>query len=107
MAVVGAVREDAAALGASSAYSTVVQGYRVTAVGEVPPDTVRAIAQAIRNRGPAPATTASCERRCHRQRGRDCTRTRVAGVPAGHARCAGRAGAAACGHDAAAVAHAP
>lgn len=47
--------EDAAALGASSAYSTVVQGYRVTAVGEVPPETVRVIAQAIRNAGPAAA----------------------------------------------------
>lgn len=55
----GAVREDAAALGASSAYSTVVQGYRVTAVGEVPPETVRVIAQAIRNLGPAPATPAA------------------------------------------------
>jgi hypothetical protein len=36
----------------SSAYSTVVQGYRVTAVGEVPPDTVRAIAQSIRTARP-------------------------------------------------------
>jgi sigma-E factor negative regulatory protein RseB len=51
----GAAREDAAALGASSAYSLVVQGYRVTAVGEVPPETVRVIAQAIRNAGPSAA----------------------------------------------------
>jgi sigma-E factor negative regulatory protein RseB len=47
--------EDAATLGASSAYSTVVQGYRVTAVGEVPPETVRLIAQAIRNAAPPAA----------------------------------------------------
>ncbi|HEY3809432.1 MAG TPA: MucB/RseB C-terminal domain-containing protein [Steroidobacteraceae bacterium] len=53
----GTVREDAAALGASSAFSTVVQGYRVTAVGEVPPETVRVIAQAIRNAVPAPVVS--------------------------------------------------
>jgi sigma-E factor negative regulatory protein RseB len=45
-------RDDAARLGTSAAYSTVVQGYRVTAVGEVPPDTVRAIALSIRTAGP-------------------------------------------------------
>jgi sigma-E factor negative regulatory protein RseB len=44
--------EDAATLGISSAFSTVVQGYRVTAVGEVPPDTVRTIARSIRTAGP-------------------------------------------------------
>jgi sigma-E factor negative regulatory protein RseB len=43
--------DDAATLGTSSAYSTVVQGYRVTAVGEVPPETVRVIARAIHNAG--------------------------------------------------------
>jgi sigma-E factor negative regulatory protein RseB len=43
--------DDAATLGTSSAYSTVVQGYRVTAVGEVPPETVRVIARAIHNTG--------------------------------------------------------
>jgi hypothetical protein len=42
------VHDDAASLGTSSAYSTSAQGYRVTAVGEVPPDTVRAIAMSIR-----------------------------------------------------------
>jgi len=46
-------QDDEASLGTSSAYSTVVQGYRVTAVGEVPPDTVRAIALSIRTAGPA------------------------------------------------------
>jgi sigma-E factor negative regulatory protein RseB len=51
--------DDAATIGSSSAYSTFVQGYRVTAVGEVPPDTVRAIAQAIRTAGPAPSTSES------------------------------------------------
>ena len=36
-----------------------VQGYRVTAVGEVPPETVRAIAQSIRTAGPAPSMSES------------------------------------------------
>jgi len=49
------VSDDAATIGSSSAYSTVVQGYRVTAVGEVPPDTVRAIAQSIRAPAPEPS----------------------------------------------------
>ncbi len=53
------VTDDAATIGSSSAYSTVVQGYRVTAVGEVPPDTVRAIAQSIRTAGPAPSMAES------------------------------------------------
>jgi sigma-E factor negative regulatory protein RseB len=35
---------DVTQLGSSSAWSTTVQGYRVTAIGEVPPDTLRAIA---------------------------------------------------------------
>jgi hypothetical protein len=48
---VGSTHDDEARLGTSSAYSTVVQGYRVTAVGEVPPETVRAIAQSIRTVG--------------------------------------------------------
>lgn len=54
-----AQHDDAARLGTSSAYSTTVQGYRVTAVGEVPPDTVRAIAQSIRTAttSPGPAYT--------------------------------------------------
>jgi sigma-E factor negative regulatory protein RseB len=41
--------DDAATLGSSSAFSTFIEGYRVTAVGEVPPDTVRAIARSIRS----------------------------------------------------------
>lgn len=41
---VDAMAAEVARLGSSSAYSTVVQGYRVTAVGEVPPETLRAIA---------------------------------------------------------------
>jgi sigma-E factor negative regulatory protein RseB len=44
--------DDAATLGTSSAYSTVADGYRVTAVGEVPPETVRVIARAIHNAAP-------------------------------------------------------
>src|ERR1700733_7355798 len=51
--------DDAATIGSSSAYSTVVQGYRVTAVGEVPPDTVRAIAQSIRPAAPSPSMAES------------------------------------------------
>jgi sigma-E factor negative regulatory protein RseB len=44
--------DDSATLGTSSAYSTVAKGYRVTAVGEVPPETVRVIARAMHNAGP-------------------------------------------------------
>ena len=55
----GEATDDAATIGSSSAYSTVVQGYRVTAVGEVPPDTVRTIAQSIRTAGPAPTVAES------------------------------------------------
>jgi sigma-E factor negative regulatory protein RseB len=57
--VAGPGMDDAATIGSSSAYSTVVQGYRVTAVGEVPPDTVRAIAQSIRTAGPVPSMSES------------------------------------------------
>jgi sigma-E factor negative regulatory protein RseB len=53
-----AVREDEVAIGASSAYSVTMRGYRVTAVGEVPADTVRVIAQAIRNPSPAMVSAA-------------------------------------------------
>ena len=46
-------------LGSSSALSTEVDGHKVTAIGEVPPDTVRAIARSLRggfapSAGPAP-----------------------------------------------------
>jgi sigma-E factor negative regulatory protein RseB len=39
---------DSTSLGSSSAFSTTVDGHRVTAIGEVPPDTVRAIARSLR-----------------------------------------------------------
>jgi sigma-E factor negative regulatory protein RseB len=54
-----AQHDDAVRLGSSSAYSTTVQGYRVTAIGEVPPETVRAIALSIRTatNTPSPAYT--------------------------------------------------
>jgi sigma-E factor negative regulatory protein RseB len=39
---------DATSVGSSSAFSTTVDGHRVTAIGEVPPDTVRAIARSLR-----------------------------------------------------------
>ena len=47
---------DSTSLGSSSAFSTTVDGHRVTAIGEVPPDTVRAIARSLRpaTDGPAP-----------------------------------------------------
>jgi sigma-E factor negative regulatory protein RseB len=38
---------QSATVGSSSAYSTVVDGHKVTAVGEVPPDTVRLIATEV------------------------------------------------------------
>jgi sigma-E factor negative regulatory protein RseB len=42
---------EAATLGTSSAYSTLISGYRITAVGEVPPQTVREIVQSLRSTG--------------------------------------------------------
>jgi len=39
---------DSASVGSSSAFSTTVDGHRITAIGEVPPDTVRAIARSLR-----------------------------------------------------------
>lgn len=43
----GAAMSGPARLGSSSAFSTTVRGYQVTAVGEVPPETVRYIASAV------------------------------------------------------------
>lgn len=40
--------EGAAQMGASAAYTARVEGHRVTAVGEVPPATVKAIAESVR-----------------------------------------------------------
>jgi sigma-E factor negative regulatory protein RseB len=45
---------EAATVGSSSAFSTVVDGYKVTAVGEVPPETVRFIASQVKSLGPSP-----------------------------------------------------
>jgi sigma-E factor negative regulatory protein RseB len=39
--------EDSSQLGSSATYTTLVEGHRVTAIGEVPPATVRAIALAL------------------------------------------------------------
>jgi sigma-E factor negative regulatory protein RseB len=47
---------QAAAVGSSSAYSTVVDGHKVTAVGEVPPATVQLIANQVKAQAPAAAT---------------------------------------------------
>ncbi|MBS0580986.1 MAG: MucB/RseB C-terminal domain-containing protein [Proteobacteria bacterium] len=47
---------ETAMVGSSSAFSTVVDGHKVTAVGEVPPATVQAIATQVKAEGiPAPA----------------------------------------------------
>jgi sigma-E factor negative regulatory protein RseB len=51
------VAEESARLGSSSVYSTVMGGRKVTAVGEVPPATVRSIASSFSSQGPAPITT--------------------------------------------------
>ena len=40
--------------GSTSAFSTVIEGHKVTAVGEVPPETVRAIANSVKS-APLPA----------------------------------------------------
>jgi len=45
------VEEETATVGSSSAYSTVSNGRKVTAVGEVPPATVRFIANSVRAQG--------------------------------------------------------
>jgi sigma-E factor negative regulatory protein RseB len=44
-----------ATVGSSSAFSTVVDGHKITAVGEVPPATVRFIASQLKAQGSAPA----------------------------------------------------
>jgi len=48
------VTEESARLGSSSVYSTFMGGRKVTAVGEVPPATVRSIASSFSSQGPAP-----------------------------------------------------
>ena len=48
------VTEESARLGSSSVYSTVMGGRKVTAVGEVPPATVRSIASSFSSQGPTP-----------------------------------------------------
>lgn len=45
---------EAATVGSSSAFSTVVDGHKITAVGEVPPATVQFIATQVKAQGPAP-----------------------------------------------------
>jgi sigma-E factor negative regulatory protein RseB len=39
--------DESARVGSSSAFSTVIDGHKVTAVGEVPPATVRFIANSV------------------------------------------------------------
>ncbi len=45
---------ESATVGSSSAFSTFVDGHKITAVGEVPPATVQAIATQVKAEGPAP-----------------------------------------------------
>src|SRR3984893_18649077 len=47
-----AVPESSARVGSSSAFSTVIDGHKITAVGEVPPDTVRFIANQLKAQEP-------------------------------------------------------
>jgi sigma-E factor negative regulatory protein RseB len=49
------VTEESSRVGSSSVYSTVMGGRKVTAVGEVPPATVRSIASSFSSQGTAPA----------------------------------------------------
>src|SRR5438477_4477857 len=56
---------ESGAVGSSSAFSTVIDGHKITAVGEVPPDTVRFIASQLKAEEPAAVSS----RRRSRQRG--------------------------------------
>jgi sigma-E factor negative regulatory protein RseB len=58
---------EVAQFGSTSAFSTVVAGRKVTAVGEVPPETVRAIANSLQSVGPPPAFNGSQAPRQTRQ----------------------------------------
>jgi sigma-E factor negative regulatory protein RseB len=49
------VTEESARMGSSSVYSTVMGGRKVTAVGEVPPATVRSIASSFSTQGTSPS----------------------------------------------------
>jgi sigma-E factor negative regulatory protein RseB len=51
------VTEESARLGSSSVYSTMMGGRKVTAVGEVPPATVRSIASSFSSQGPNPVSS--------------------------------------------------
>jgi sigma-E factor negative regulatory protein RseB len=48
---------QSAAVGSSSAFSTVVDGHKITAVGEVPPATVQFIATQVKAQDPGPLGT--------------------------------------------------
>jgi sigma-E factor negative regulatory protein RseB len=50
------VTEESARMGSSSVYSTMMGGRKVTAVGEVPPETVRSIASSFSSQGPTPVS---------------------------------------------------
>jgi sigma-E factor negative regulatory protein RseB len=49
------VTEESARVGSSSVFSTVMDGHKVTAVGEVPPATVRSIASSFSSSSQVPA----------------------------------------------------
>jgi sigma-E factor negative regulatory protein RseB len=48
-----APQSSTASVGSSSAFSTVVDGVKVTAVGEVPPETVKSIASSVKSSAPS------------------------------------------------------
>jgi sigma-E factor negative regulatory protein RseB len=50
----GVAVSESATVGSSSAFSTVIDGHKITAVGEVPPDTVRFIASQVKAEDPPP-----------------------------------------------------
>jgi sigma-E factor negative regulatory protein RseB len=55
------VLESSASVGSSSAFSVATDGRKITAVGEVPPETVRFIANSVHSQGglaTQPASTA-------------------------------------------------
>ena len=53
--------ESVTQFGSTSAFSTMVEGHKVTAVGEVPPETVKAIANSVKSAGPRDASALSLQ----------------------------------------------
>jgi sigma-E factor negative regulatory protein RseB len=58
-------RPEEATVGSSSAFSTVVDGHKITAIGEVPPDTVRFIASQVKAQDPPSVASPAIAPRHH------------------------------------------